>query len=105
MIKHSELGDTAFARSRGLKLLIDNGDIRLAGNRKLKIYGTLNCSSGKRMTAANRVFFVSEAEAKSRNYRPCGHCMKNAYLEWKNGNQSKLKVQRLPLLRVDQIQL
>jgi hypothetical protein len=85
MIKHSELGDTSFARSRQLKLLIDKGDIQLAGNRRLKIYGTLNCSSGKRMRVDNRVFFRSEAEAKSMNYRPCGHCMREAYLEWKTG--------------------
>ena len=85
MIKHSELGDTAFARSRQLKRLIDKGDIQLAGNRKLKIYGTLKCSSGKRMKADNRVFFRSEAEAKSMSYRPCGHCMREAYLEWKTG--------------------
>lgn len=83
MIKHSELGDTAFTRSRQLKLLIDKGDIQLAGNRKLKIYGMLNCSSGKRMKLDNRVFFRSGAEARSMYYRPCGHCMRAAYREWK----------------------
>jgi methylphosphotriester-DNA--protein-cysteine methyltransferase len=83
MITHVELGDTAFARSRQLKLLIDKGEVQFAGNRKLKIYGTLSCSSGKRMKTRNRVFFGSEDEAVALGYRPCGHCMRLAYLEWK----------------------
>ncbi|MDB5144839.1 MAG: metal-binding protein, partial [Mucilaginibacter sp.] len=70
MIVHSELGDTAFRRMRRLQMLINNGEVQLAGNSKLKIYGTLNCSSGKRMKTSNRVFFASEAEAKSMGYRP-----------------------------------
>jgi methylphosphotriester-DNA--protein-cysteine methyltransferase len=83
MILHSDLGDGIFKRSRQLKVLIDKGEIQLAGNRKLKIYGTLNCSSGKRMKADNRVFFKSETEAKEMGYRPCGHCMRLAYMQWK----------------------
>ncbi len=83
MIQHSDMGDSAFKRSRQLKVLIDNGEIRLAGNRKLKIYGTLNCASGKRMRMDNRVFFKSEEEAINIGYRPCGHCMRKAYLQWK----------------------
>ncbi|MGZ3751805.1 MAG: Ada metal-binding domain-containing protein [Mucilaginibacter sp.] len=83
MIAHAELGDTAFQRSRTLKTLIDAGDIQLAGNRKLKIFGTINCFSGKRMKTANRVFFGSADEAQRMGYRPCGHCMREAYLQWK----------------------
>ena len=83
MISHSELGDTGFSRSRQLKILIVKGDVQFAGNRKLKIYGTLNCSSGKRMKPENRVFFKSEAEAVDSGYRPCGHCMRQSYLKWK----------------------
>jgi hypothetical protein len=83
MITHSELGDTAFKRSRRLMVMINRGEVQLAGNSKLNIYGTLTCASGKRMKPANRVFFGSEAEAKSIGYRPCGHCMRKAYLEWK----------------------
>jgi methylphosphotriester-DNA--protein-cysteine methyltransferase len=83
MIKHSELGDTAFKRSRRLKNLIDEGKIQFAGNRRLKIYGTLNCSSGKRMKIENRVFFKSAEEASNEGYRPCGHCMREQYLSWK----------------------
>ncbi|MGN6478422.1 MAG: Ada metal-binding domain-containing protein [Flavipsychrobacter sp.] len=52
---------------------------------RLKIYGSLSCSSGKRMKRSNRIFFVSEAEAIENGYRPCGHCMKNEYKNWKNG--------------------
>jgi hypothetical protein len=83
MIAHIELGDTAFRRMRRLQMLINNGEVQLAGNSKLKIYGTLNCSSGKRMKTGNRVFLESEAEAKNMGYRPCGHCMREAYLKWK----------------------
>ena len=83
MIKHLDLGDTAFKRSRHLKSLIDEGAIQCAGNQKLKIYGTLNCSSGKRMKAENRVFFQSANEAVFEGYRPCGHCMRDEYLRWK----------------------
>jgi len=83
MIRHSELGDSAFARSRRLKEMTGKGSICFAGNRKLKLYGTLNCSSGKRMKRENRVFFRSEAEAKSLGYRPCGHCMRETYRRWK----------------------
>jgi hypothetical protein len=80
---HTDMGKTAFARTRQLKKLLDSGSIKLAGNRKLKIYGTLNCSSGKRIKIENRLFFESETEAISAGYRPCGHCMKEAYQKWK----------------------
>ena len=83
MISHLKLGESAFKRSRRLKGLIDEGAIQFAGNRKLKIYGTLRCSSGKRMKAENRVFFKSAEEATSEGYRPCGHCMRAEYLRWK----------------------
>ncbi len=83
MITHLELGENAFRRMRQLKALMDKGEVQLAGNSKLKIYGTLSCSSGKRMKTGNRVFFESETEAKSMGYRPCGHCMRGAYLQWK----------------------
>jgi methylphosphotriester-DNA--protein-cysteine methyltransferase len=59
------------------------GEVTMAGNRKLKIYGTLSCKSGKRMHDENRVFFASESEAKILGYRPCGHCMTAAYRQWK----------------------
>lgn len=62
--------------------MIDKKIIKFGGNGKLKIYGRLDCSSGKRMKQENRVFFESEAEALSNNYRPCGHCMREDYQAW-----------------------
>ena len=85
MMPHVELGNTILSRSRKLKLLIEQGKITLGGNKQLKIYGTLQCKSGKRMKMQNRVFFVSEKEATRRGYRPCGHCMKSEYQNWKKG--------------------
>ena len=68
---------------RKLKLLIDSGEIKLGGNKSLKIYGTLSCKSGNRMKKENRVFFRSGEEAIAEGYRPCGHCMKAEYQKWK----------------------
>jgi methylphosphotriester-DNA--protein-cysteine methyltransferase len=73
MIPHTTLGH-GFAASRKLKELIASGSIRIAGNRKLCIYGTLDCFSGKRMKKENRVFFRSEEEAISLGYRCCKNC-------------------------------
>jgi methylphosphotriester-DNA--protein-cysteine methyltransferase len=66
-----------------LSSLIRKGRIAFGGNRPLKIYGRLNCGSGKRMKMKNRVFFTTEKEAIGEGYRACGHCMKEAYKEWK----------------------
>ncbi|MBX2899487.1 MAG: metal-binding protein [Cyclobacteriaceae bacterium] len=67
---------------RAVATKIRRQQIVLAGNRTLKIYGTLTCCSGKRMQPASRVFFHSEAEALEMGYRPCGHCMVEKYREW-----------------------
>jgi methylphosphotriester-DNA--protein-cysteine methyltransferase len=69
MLKHKELNQSLFRHIR-------NHEIQFAGNFKLKIYGTLNCHSGKRMKKENRVFFKTVAEAISLGFRPCGNCMK-----------------------------
>ncbi|MFD2555164.1 Ada metal-binding domain-containing protein [Sphingobacterium tabacisoli] len=69
-----------------LRAKIRKGKIRWAGNKKLKIYGTLNCTSGKRMKRENRVFFASEREALNTDYRPCGHCMQDGYKKWKDNS-------------------
>ncbi|AJW62696.1 Metal binding domain of Ada [Elizabethkingia miricola] len=79
MIKHIDISDLE------LRSKIRRKDILLGGNRKLKIYGTLSCTSGKRMKRENRVFFISEQDALEKAYRPCGHCMKEQYSKWKNG--------------------
>jgi methylphosphotriester-DNA--protein-cysteine methyltransferase len=83
MICHTDLGSTLFSRSRQLKQLLDNGSILLAGNRNLKIYGRLNCASGRRMKPDNRLFFTNEQEALVSGYRPCGYCLQQAYQKWK----------------------
>jgi methylphosphotriester-DNA--protein-cysteine methyltransferase len=69
MIKHSEIiGSVAN--------MIRKREILFAGNIRLKIYGKLNCWSGKRMKRENRIFFKNEGEAMKHGFRPCGHCMK-----------------------------
>lgn len=59
--------------------------IVFGGHRSFKIYGTLRCRSGKKMLPANRVFFISEQEARDQGYRPCAHCLHADYKKWKNG--------------------
>lgn len=82
-IFHSDMGATASERRHTLRKYLRTGAITLAGNRRLKIYGRLNCSSGKRMNVANRVFFRDEASAISAGYRPCGHCMRERFERWR----------------------
>lgn len=79
MINHIEILD------KDLRSEIKQQKICFGGNRKLKIYGTLSCASGKKMKKANRVFFITEEEALQHNYRPCGHCRREQYQNWKNG--------------------
>lgn len=70
MWRHDQLTDGE------LWALLRAGAVALAGNRRLRIYGRLDCGSGRRMLRANRVFFANEAEARAAGYRPCGHCMR-----------------------------
>ena len=76
MIFHKDVSD------RELASFLKNKTITLAGNKKLKIYGTLTCKSGKRMKMENRVFFESEYEAVELGYRPCGHCLRLQCEKW-----------------------
>ena len=62
---------------------IKSGEIVLGGHSGLKIYGTLGCWSGKKMHKDNRVFFANEQGAVDAGYRPCGHCCKVKYQDWK----------------------
>lgn len=78
MIAHQAISDA------GLRTKLRAKELALGGNKKLNIYGTLHCLSGKRMKRENRVFFASEEEAQAAGYRPCGHCMKQAYQHWKH---------------------
>lgn len=80
MVRHIEISD------KELRLRIRKKAICLGGNLKLKIYGKLNCKSGKRIKKENRVFFNSETEAVKRGFRPCGNCLARDYKKWKNGS-------------------
>ncbi len=80
MISHNQIS------SRELHTAIRNKTILFAGNIRLKIYGRLDCASGKRMKRSNRVFFSSEEGALENRYRPCGHCMRDDYKKWKDGS-------------------
>ena len=73
MILHTEISD------KELKKRIKQNEITFGGNLSLKIYGKLNCRSGKRMKKENRVFFQSEQEAITQSFRPCGNCMNKEF--------------------------
>lgn len=78
MIKHADISYS------DLRTKIRARKISYGGNQNLKIYGLLNCKSGKRMKRENRIFFTSEKAAIKNNFRPCGHCMRAEYKAWKN---------------------
>ncbi|HQQ99116.1 MAG TPA: Ada metal-binding domain-containing protein [Cyclobacteriaceae bacterium] len=78
MIAHDQLTD------RELRSMIRAQTITLAGNRSLRIFGTLRCRSGKRMKRINRIFFKNETEALCEGFRPCSNCMRTNYLKWKS---------------------
>jgi methylphosphotriester-DNA--protein-cysteine methyltransferase len=63
----------------------------LGGNRRLRIYGRLDCASAIRALplgyAARRVFFADESTAIAAGYRPCGICMRQEYARWKAARQ------------------
>jgi hypothetical protein len=88
--------DDRAAPSKRYRLLGPDGQVYesltpgvLGGNRRLKIYGRLDCGSAIRALpqgyAARRVFFADEAHAIAAGYRPCGHCIRTRYAEWKQG--------------------
>ncbi len=77
MTRHNDIG------RQELRQKIKNRSIQYAGNSRLKIFGLLNCSSGKRMKRENRIFFKTETEALAAGFRPCGHCMPDQYRQWK----------------------
>lgn len=45
-----------------------------AGWKTGKIFGRLDCRSGKRMKKENRVFFLTWDDAIEAGYRPCKNC-------------------------------
>jgi len=72
MVRHQDLSN------HRLHSMIRKGEIRYAGNVRLKIYGTLECSSGKRMKKVNRVFFKDAGAARAEGFRQCRHCLKTS---------------------------
>jgi len=66
-----------------IRSLIRDNKITLAGNIPAKIYGTLTCSSGKRMKKEHRAFFADRHEAILAGFRPCGNCLRHEYKIWK----------------------
>ncbi|EKT64963.1 hypothetical protein OOA_00460 [Providencia burhodogranariea DSM 19968] len=71
----------------------------LGGHRKNKIYGQLNCPAAARALAKGhyvkqRVFFQNEATAITADYRPCGTCMREKYLKWKQLQDKNIEDKR-----------
>ena len=67
------------------------------GNKRLKIYGKLDCPSALRWITKgyyvkDRVFFLTEEDAIVAGYRPCAVCMKKEYEEWKANQEGLVKV-------------
>ncbi len=70
------------------KIYLSSEKGTLGGNKKLKIYGRLDCPSANRWVKNGtyqkvRVFFKDEATAIAAGYRPCGVCMREKYKRWK----------------------
>ena len=86
-------------RKKVYKLLNGKGETYLSeipgilgGNKKLKIYGRLDCPSAKRWIekgyyVRNRVFFADEETAIEAGYRPCAVCMRREYKIWKSNKE------------------
>ena len=79
MVRHIDISDAE------LRKRIRQREILTGGNVKLKIYGNLNCLSGKRMRRENRIFFSTVHEAIKNGFRPCGYCLRAEYKNWKKG--------------------
>lgn len=77
MIRHADIADA------DLHAHLKSGALTFAGHRTGKIFGRLDCASGKRIKREERVFFADATEALALGYRPCGHCMRDAYAQWK----------------------
>lgn len=89
------------------KLIDENGNEYLSelpgtlgGNKRLKIYGRLDCPSANRWIekgyyVKDRVFFLDEETAKKAGYRPCAICMKNEYEKWKEEQKELIKVKKI----------
>lgn len=63
------------------------------GYAPLRIYSRLDCwSANKHLRhgryAQHRVFFADEETAIAIGFRPCGHCLRDQYKQWKQGGVS-----------------
>ena len=89
-------------QNKQFKLLNSKGEEYLSnipgtigGNKKLKIYGRLDCPSAKKWIEkgyyiSNRVFFENEDTAIAAGYRPCAKCMPDEYTKWKKLKKTKV---------------
>ncbi|GAA2828967.1 metal-binding protein [Kitasatospora sp. CM 4170] len=73
----------------------------LAGHRRGRLYGRLDCPSACRAIAAggyvrHRVFFADEQTAIAAGYRPCAVCLPAAYRRWKASRQPEHPHRRRP---------
>lgn len=78
------------------KEYISNQPGVLGGHKKQRIYGRLDCKSALQSIAKgnyirHRVFFAREEDAISAGYRPCGKCLRELYLVWKEKNAPNFK--------------
>lgn len=78
MIRHDTIHEASLHR------MIRDGRLTFAGNRRLKIFGRLDCRTGRRLGRENRVFFATRSEAEGCGYRPCARCLRAAYDVWKS---------------------
>ncbi|MFF1698789.1 Ada metal-binding domain-containing protein [Streptomyces sp. NPDC058257] len=65
----------------------------LAGHRRGRLYGRLDCPSALRALArgpysTHRVFFPDEGTAVAAGYRPCAVCLPAQYARWKADPES-----------------
>ena len=68
----------------------------LGGNKRLKIYGKLDCRSAlswikRGYYVQDRVFFLNEEVAIKAGYRPCGVCMPDEYKLWKQSQRELIR--------------
>jgi methylphosphotriester-DNA--protein-cysteine methyltransferase len=95
VIRHDAITDAA------LRAHLRDGSLTLAGNRRLKIYGRLDCRAGRRMARGTRVFFANHAAAEDVGYRPCAHCLPAAYDVWKSTVNSGILTRCGPVAHQD----
>ncbi|WP_423798254.1 Ada metal-binding domain-containing protein [Neobacillus sp. SAB-20_R2A] len=73
------------------KLYVSQTPGTYGGNRKTKVYGTMDCPAALRALAKygyikDRVFFTDEQTAIAAGFRPCAACQREKYKIWKNEN-------------------